>query len=479
VERLRSFLLARETLRDATMVSVLAYAGLRPRELLTLRWSDIGKRSLRVRGGTANGAVQRSRRVPLLEPVAEDLALWREACKGAEAEALAFPPSPGIRWSDDDWAAWRKRVFRPAVRSCGMEMINPMHLRNTFCGLSLLQGMPIRRVAHQMGTTAGEIREGYELLRRNNLLDGSRPPVSAEEEIRQARRPRSPLDGVPPFALFRAVTDDAWRWLHLEGRNDCPFLGSYLPGLTGDVEFESLVVGSGGTEALAQGFEIYALFKQLYEKHAKPLTSQSRVLDFGCGWGRVIRFFLKDVAPESLVGIDVDPWRLAACRETNRWAQFHRCKTFPPTKFEPDSFDLVYAFSVFSHLSEKVHRRWLEEFERLLRPGGVLILTTFPRTVLESHADGDPLQNFSELARRFAPVEESLSAYDRGEFCYRVLNAKIDIHFGDALIPEQYVREHWTKHFLIREYFGFPAVNQNVIVCRKRKGSNRARSSRQ
>jgi SAM-dependent methyltransferase len=266
----------------------------------------------------------------------------------------------------------------------------------------------------------------------------------------------SPLDEVSPSTLFGGLSQDAWRWLHLEGRDRCPFLERYLPGLTGDPSFEALVVGSSGTKMLAKGFEIYELFKGRYEQHVGPLTSSARVLDFGCGFGRVIRFFLKDVAPENLFGIDVDERRLAASGD--HWSQYRRCETFPPTDFEAESFDFIYAFSVFSHLSEEAHARWLEEFERLLKPGALLILTTFRR---------------DEIVNRPPPIDECLaspepwlSAYDRGDFCYQPQGARTP-HFGYAFIPELYVREHWTKRFVVREYFEAAAYGQNIIVCAK------------
>src|SRR5918999_1441563 len=95
----------------------------------------------------------------------------------------------------------------------------------------------------------------------------------------------NPLDETPPYALFGGVSDEAWRWLNLEGRERCEFLDRYLPGLTGDPAFEAEFVGRSGREALVEGFRIYGLVKQLYEKHAEPLNASSHVLDFGCGWG--------------------------------------------------------------------------------------------------------------------------------------------------------------------------------------------------
>ena len=61
--------------RDATLISVLAYAGLRPQEALGLRWRDVGKRTLMI---NAPKTGQR-RNVRLLAPLVEDLQAWRKA----------------------------------------------------------------------------------------------------------------------------------------------------------------------------------------------------------------------------------------------------------------------------------------------------------------------------------------------------------------------------------------------------------------
>ena len=48
------------------------------------------------------------------------------------------------------------------------------------------------------------------------------------------------------------------------------------------------------------------VFKAIYEQtRGRALTPETHVLDFGCGWGRIIRFFLKDIDPARLHGTDV------------------------------------------------------------------------------------------------------------------------------------------------------------------------------
>jgi SAM-dependent methyltransferase len=286
--------------------------------------------------------------------------------------------------------------------------------------------------------------------------------------------PPLPLDHVTPVTLFGGLDDVTWRWAHLEGRELCPFLERYLPALPDD-SLQSSFVGSSGVAALAGGFEAYDLVRGLYVKHAGPLVRSGRILDFGCGWGRVIRYFLKDVEPENLIGIDKNERAIAVCKTTNAWCRFEHCDVLPPTHLEAGSFDLVYAWSVFSHLSEEAHLHWLEEFERLLRPGGIAVVTTFSREVLERCSDwltADPtalLEWQRHAAKAFAPTDEWLDAYDRGDFCYGEIPQFNNRHFGLTCIPPRYVHRVWSKHFVVREFDPLLAGLQALIVCRKRR----------
>lgn len=99
VERIRACL----SVRDATLVSVLAYAGLRPGEALALRWSDVRDRTILVqRASDGFGSVKTTktrsvRTVRLLAPLAADLREWRLASGRPMDDALIFPASTGAR----------------------------------------------------------------------------------------------------------------------------------------------------------------------------------------------------------------------------------------------------------------------------------------------------------------------------------------------------------------------------------------------
>jgi SAM-dependent methyltransferase len=114
---------------------------------------------------------------------------------------------------------------------------------------------------------------------------------------------------------------------------------------------------------------------------------------------------------------------MKACRATNRWCSFHLIDPLPPTA---GPFDLIYLYSVFSHLPEEMHWALPNEFHRLLAPGGLLIATTWSRDYMmncKSLRQGQFRRSSPPLwvrgpTKRFQDTDAALAAYDRGEFCY-------------------------------------------------------------
>lgn len=164
--------------RDAALVSLLAYAGLRPEsEAITLPWRNVRERSILVRD-TKRG---RERSVRLLEHLAEDLSAWRPSSKGP----LVFPAGTGGAWKTHDWRNWSKRVFRPAAVDAGLPAdIRPRDLRGSFATLLLFEGRNIAEVASQLG-------HGPEIALRDyiSVVHEVDPAnlIGADEQIRRAR----------------------------------------------------------------------------------------------------------------------------------------------------------------------------------------------------------------------------------------------------------------------------------------------------
>ena len=165
VEALRTHLLSEGQVRDAVLVSVLAYAGLRPQEARALRWENVGSRTLQIERAVAGREVKQTktgklRVVALLRPLAEDLHLWRVA-QGAQSEdALVFPRADGRVWTDTDYRNWRRRIYEPAASAVG-ESGPPYDLRHSFASLLIHGGQSSVEVAAQLGDSPEVLLRTY------------------------------------------------------------------------------------------------------------------------------------------------------------------------------------------------------------------------------------------------------------------------------------------------------------------------------
>jgi SAM-dependent methyltransferase len=278
-----------------------------------------------------------------------------------------------------------------------------------------------------------------------------------------------------PYELFSGVDDRFWLWLCTEGRRRAPSVGRLLPGLPNE-DVQLMFTGNTGDAVLSEGFSAYRLFKSLYETYVGPLAQCDYVLDFGCGWGRIIRFFLKDLEPARLWGADPVEEMIEFCKATNYWCKFYVIQRSPPSQFRASTFDFIYSFSVFSHLSEPMQLSWLAELHRVLKPGGILIATTRDRDFipwcadLRRRADLDAMHpGPRSSAAAFPDTERALAEYDAGKYCFSQLVQEGDwSYWGEAAISKGYVLREWTKWFTPLEYIDDRSrCIQNVIVVRK------------
>lgn len=105
-----------------------------------------------------------------------------------------------------------------------------------------------------------------------------------------------------------------------------------------------------------------------------------RVLDFGCGLGHLVEFLCQmDARPSVVEGVDFSAKSVEETVERcKRYSNFGGCLLAQdlPSSLEDDSFDVVFLIEVIEHLEDEELAASFNEIRRVLKPGGILVITT-------------------------------------------------------------------------------------------------------
>jgi SAM-dependent methyltransferase len=193
----------------------------------------------------------------------------------------------------------------------------------------------------------------------------------------------------------------------------------------------------------------FGALRQLLEDNGVELEQLSSVLDFGCGSGRVLRHW--HAYPGMRVhGSDYNHYLIDWCRANLTFAEFQVNGLRPPLDMPDDELDLVYAFSVFSHFDLETQLEWMDELVRVVRPGG-LIMVTVPG---------------ERWIGRLEPSDQD--RFLRGEPV--VVQPDLNgTNICAALSPERHVRMTLSRGMEVLDFVvdGAPDVRQDAVLLRK------------
>jgi SAM-dependent methyltransferase len=247
------------------------------------------------------------------------------------------------------------------------------------------------------------------------------------------------------------------------------------------------VPGHRITRFLESGAQVAADLEATLEELGRPLSNASRVLDFGCGNGRVLAHLAgrhPDGKPE-LYGSDVDGEAIAWATRAYPHVRFAVNGYAPPLAFPDEHFDLVYSISIFTHLDEASQDAWLRELDRVVAPGGMLLVTTngegFLQWYRKSPAAVESTHRMSErLGGRGLLADEGLifEPYARHTINEEAFPG-VDAQYGLTFHSEGYVRSHWGEIFEVDQHLpGAINSGQDLVVLRKRTGNGSASGPR-
>jgi len=241
-------------------------------------------------------------------------------------------------------------------------------------------------------------------------------------------------------------------------------------------EIQRQFVGSAYEDALDEAGKFYAFTQEAMADRAYPRSPGQGYLDFGCGWGRIGRFFLRDFDAKDMVGVDIDPGMVEFCAGADLPGRFETIVNGQPLPFADGQFRLITAYSVFTHLPPHLFRAWLAELLRVLAPGGQLVFTVEPPRFLDMVEAIEPDSDNAWMA--------ALSVYKDQLPQLRADLAKEGIAYlasggGDYREPDVYGETAVTAKFVAKEaaphggevvrYVDDPArFWQAAVVIRKR-----------
>lgn len=237
-----------------------------------------------------------------------------------------------------------------------------------------------------------------------------------------------------------------------------------LPGFP-DEKLQVHWIGRSGAGAI----RIAAPFYRLIKHHTEL---KGPLLDFGVGWGRIVRFFLNELSEESLFGVDVNKMILDECRRLGVPGQFSQIENEGHLPYADNTFEVVCAYSVFTHLPEKLSDHWASEIERVLQPGGVFIFTlltaSFFEICVEAHENPASPDWMHQYGKLFSEPRVSKKEFMEGKFIYvptdgRTFDCSL---YGWAGLPLQHIEKNWN--FETVEYLNDLNSEQGACVLRKK-----------
>ncbi len=130
-----------------------------------------------------------------------------------------------------------------------------------------------------------------------------------------------------------------------------------------------------------------------------------KALDFGCGVGRLSQALSAHF--QEVHGVDISPSMIARAKDfagSLARCQFHVNSTDRLELFTNDTFDFVYSNIALQHIEPQYAKRYIEEFFRVLKPGGVAVFQTLSATILRGLFPQSVVDLYRRIKHRGKPI---------------------------------------------------------------------------
>lgn len=272
----------------------------------------------------------------------------------------------------------------------------------------------------------------------------------------------TPVKDIP--RLWDGIPFDVFSLLAFHRPPQYPNLLRFFPDWPSTRVMEETVGASGLKLQMMTNAFIRSLVGGATRFLPRPLAS-CHVLDYGVGFGRNLRMLSKYVPTDQLAGIDPFSPHIDSCKTIGLKAQTCLCETVPTGLPEPLAgrrFDLVFLFSIFTHLSEATHKRVLGVIHNALADDGLLAVTVRPGEAWDVTAKREEIPRYRKLHddTGFAFMPIAIFPPVNGEHT-----------FGETTISLDYVRREWTDWELVGTDLNLIDPYQLILFLRKKNAA--------
>jgi trans-aconitate methyltransferase len=206
-----------------------------------------------------------------------------------------------------------------------------------------------------------------------------------------------------------------------------------------------------------EGYSSYVKCKKALElKLGKTYEDFERLLDWGCGCGRMTRYFQSNKSLD-IYGVDIDEENINWSSENLKFASFEKISLRPPTLLKPSFYDLIIGISVFTHLKEEDQFKWLEELSRISPKDGIVMMSVHgDSTACRSGIDDNTYLQWRKTGFLDLGVNNDL-----GE------SVSENDYYRNTLHTNEYIFENWAKYFEIIDIIpGYIGNHQDLVIMK-------------
>jgi len=283
------------------------------------------------------------------------------------------------------------------------------------------------------------------------------------------------IDHGPFVERWANATDSAWLTLLIKACHE-PLIDDVMFPTLPPTEVQRAIQGNSEEIAVRGSFAFYRFIRDCLAGAGIPLNQSGRLLDFGTGWGRITRPFMRDIPTQNLYAVEPSAEWARIARQCNPYVSISQSEVAPPLPFRKKFFRYIVAYSIFSHLPEDLFDAWIDEFKRVLEPGGVVAFTFLgDRIVRELSKYERPLKKDSEIHFWHRILVEALEKHDPDYRKYHK-NAFVFLpthqtpSYGDSFISPALLRKKLAKDWDIL-VIDSSALAQDICIIQKRNAS--------